>query len=640
MNFIRSKTSFWSDHGAFLMVFVFSIAIRCYQFTSVQFTYDEYSTLNRTGYNSFSELIDQGVKTDTHPALHQVFVHYWIQLFGSEPWIIKLPFLIAGILSILLVYLIATRWFGKTTGVLTAAFLSSTQIMVYYSEIARPYSTGLFLVLLLILKWDDFLFKKKSWTTDVSLVPLFVLTAMNHHFTMLMAGMIWLTTFLFFKKELTLRFTTITIASILLYLPHLTIFLGQLQMGGASTTTGLPDIDFLLHHFSFLFNYSIVFFIVFVLTFLALLLHRENIQGKNKWRYIVFLWWLVPMAIGYIYSYLRSPVLLDRVLIFSLPFLFMVIFSFGELKNKFLLFRLSLVLIISGIYSLVLVREHFNIVTHTGYEDVFTHTYHNYNTYPNTKCYISAINHVEKRTKELCKITSFQSYEIIGENTTLRSFKEKIYSIEEDHVSFAWTTQYFVPALEMLSIIRERFPFLIESHGYPEAEYYLFSKHPFSDIDLDKTAETTFQFAEANIAKNDFDREDHYSYNGQEFGIGLELKNPEQYIDKGDILCFSAELTHFKNPSTVHLTFSASKGDSVVFWRSREGYQFIAANDSTGYIHNSIRISDLKKFGNNLHISAGIWNPKFEAFEVSNFECKIIPGNHNIYGHLLPLTNE
>ena len=88
--------------------------LRFYNYAEIPFTHDEFSALFRLDFNSFSELIQKGVKIDGHPAGIHVFLYYWTKAFGSTEWVVKLPFTIFGIISIWLVYLIATKWFPGT----------------------------------------------------------------------------------------------------------------------------------------------------------------------------------------------------------------------------------------------------------------------------------------------------------------------------------------------------------------------------------------------------------------------------------------------------------------------------------------------------------------------------------------------
>ena len=96
-----------------VLILVVAAGLRFFNYAEIPFTHDEFSALSRLHYTDFSTLISEGVMPDGHPAGIQVFLYYWVRLFGPEEWIVKLPFTIFGLLSVWLVYKIASRWFNQ-----------------------------------------------------------------------------------------------------------------------------------------------------------------------------------------------------------------------------------------------------------------------------------------------------------------------------------------------------------------------------------------------------------------------------------------------------------------------------------------------------------------------------------------------
>ena len=120
-----------------ILILIVGSFLRFWNYFSIPFMFDELSAMGRTTYDTFSDVIRFGVvERDSHPAGVQVFLYYWVQLFGNSEPVVKLPFLIAGIASIWVSYKIGELWFGKPTAILTAAFVSSLQLFVMYSQIA------------------------------------------------------------------------------------------------------------------------------------------------------------------------------------------------------------------------------------------------------------------------------------------------------------------------------------------------------------------------------------------------------------------------------------------------------------------------------------------------------------------------
>ena len=150
-----------TNRGILFFILFVTIVLRFYNYTSISFTHDEFSALFRLDFPDFFTLIEKGVKVDGHPAGVHVFLYYWTALFGKSEWLVKLPFMLCGVLAVYVAFLIAKEWFNETVGLLVAAFLASSQYMIMYSQIARPYISGLFFTLLMVYYWS-YLMKNPS----------------------------------------------------------------------------------------------------------------------------------------------------------------------------------------------------------------------------------------------------------------------------------------------------------------------------------------------------------------------------------------------------------------------------------------------------------------------------------------------
>ena len=235
----------------FILLFIVAVGgvLRFYDFSNIPMTHDELSAYYRLNFNSFRDLIEFGVKEDGHPAGVQVFLYYWSRIFGTGDMIIKLPFLLLGMGSILLAYKLALTWFNSTTALFVAAYVSSLQFAVMYSQIARPYIFGLFFCLLMVLFWTRIVFgtKGKSLAVLMGFVFSASVCSYTHHFSLLFMAMVASTGLFFVRKELRLRYILALFAIFLLYVPHLGVFFHQLGIGGLSWL-GVPPNSFLLDY--------------------------------------------------------------------------------------------------------------------------------------------------------------------------------------------------------------------------------------------------------------------------------------------------------------------------------------------------------------------------------------------------------
>ncbi|MFN2424401.1 MAG: hypothetical protein ABR572_11580, partial [Cryomorphaceae bacterium] len=73
------------EYGQNLLPFlILAAALRLWNFGEMPFINDELSALQRTDFPDLAGLIKHGVAPDAHPALTQVFLWIWVQLFGTD----------------------------------------------------------------------------------------------------------------------------------------------------------------------------------------------------------------------------------------------------------------------------------------------------------------------------------------------------------------------------------------------------------------------------------------------------------------------------------------------------------------------------------------------------------------------------
>lgn len=85
---------------------------------------------------------------DFHPPLFFVILWTWGHLFSFGEFIIRLPSVIFGLLTVFLTYLIGKKLYSKNIGLIAAIFLSLAPLHIYYSQEARMYSLAAFAVAL------------------------------------------------------------------------------------------------------------------------------------------------------------------------------------------------------------------------------------------------------------------------------------------------------------------------------------------------------------------------------------------------------------------------------------------------------------------------------------------------------------
>ena len=337
------------------LILIAGFFIRFYNYAAFSLSNDELSAIYRCNFSNYYDLFQQGVGVDYHPAGVQTFLYFWIKAFGNSVVSVRLPFVIFGSLAILFTYLFSRRWFGAAPALFSAAAIAFLEFSVVYSQIARPYSSGLMLSMLLAWLWSLVIFpkekeKKHIWLYSILLGFAFALNLYNHYFSGLLAFIIGVSAIFFLNKDNIKPYLMALLIGSLLFLPHIPMTLHHMSKGGLSSWLGAPSYWWPLWHIEVIFTTYITLFVILITV--LYLRYKNNISNVNsKIRILLLLFFLLPFAIGFFYSLLVNPVIQNSVLIFSMPFL--IVFTFSFIPNELSKANMIGLLIVSStmIYS-------------------------------------------------------------------------------------------------------------------------------------------------------------------------------------------------------------------------------------------------------------------------------------------------
>lgn len=455
---------------------------------SESITADEVSALLRLRFDSFSEMLQNGVKPDGHPAFTQVLLWFWTKLFGDSEFAVRLPFVLMGTASIWFGAQAARKWFGAASGLATAAALAFLQFPIMYSQLARPYAPGLFFTMLaayFVARFSEE--RKANWKEVAGFAIAGAGAAYSHYFslyTTLLLGVAGL--FLVTKENRKLYFAA-AISAVLLFLPHVSFTLSQLSIGGVGGPGGWlgpPKSDFVGIHFFYIFNSSLGLMIV-VLFFAAVGLFF-NFRRTGKRQIAMLMLWLIPMLTGYFYSIHVNPVLQHSVLLFSFPFLIMLLFSWLPYdENSTWSFRYSIVMMIPILWYIT-AQKPFRLTDHFGRLKEIVETYINaeekygrskvdvlFNVDANyfVDYYLNRYQH-NPDTYWYCMFHTER-------NDELQQLRSLVQSSNADYFVYGWSTRESYPAAE--DIIRDKFPCLIEKHEWFNSAVYVYGASELCD---------------------------------------------------------------------------------------------------------------------------------------------------------------
>ena len=634
----------YSNQILLAIIMVVAAILRFYDFFSLPFTWDELSAWNRLHFNSFSMLIQEGVKPDGHPAGVQVFLYYWIKLFGDAEWVIKLPFNILGLLSVFVFYEIAKIWWNKSTGIIAAAFMASLQFFVLFSPIARPYISGLFFTLSMVYFWTKYMWQSPQKKFLAGFVIFAVLSAYNHHFSLLFAAIVGFSGLFTIAKKQIKEYIIAGLLIFVLYIPHLSIFFHQLEIGGIGGTgnwLGAPSPDFIWQflYWSFHFSPWIITLIV-LLSLFGFISEKRNAEAypiQIKKRLLLFFWFILPLVIGYYYSVMVNPVIQYSMLIFSFPYLLLLLFGQKEnVKMRFLI-PITLIILAVNISTLVFARQHYQIIFKQPFEGTAKSIIQEKNISPqDIFLFYNTIPSYQEYYLEKYDIADVLSLSMYNKNYKLYQIDSILQNIHQKYLLASSLPDSYLP------LIKKHFPYLVKRENGYTYESYLWSKSPIKN---------TPKF-HSLISKNDFsvpidlwkvDRkriildsidEATFIFSPQQewgFSYSNSLIKMGKY---GSIIDIQVDISAKDLPNNaVLVAIISSKGKDDI-WRGSDFNKQSCPYGNGIRLYYSIdtRILLNKKEYNNAHFKFYIWNKAKENFQVQEVQIYQRTNNPIKYG--------
>ncbi len=619
------------------LIILVAALLRFYHFFELPFMWDELSAWSRLHFETFSELISQGVVPDGHPAGVQVFLYYYTHVFGDKEWIVKLPFNLMGLASVGLIYRISSIWFGKETGLIAAAFAASLQFFVLYSTIARPYSSGLFLSLMMVFFWSNYMFRTPKRIYLILFVLFAALSAYNHYFSLLFAAIVGLSGLILIPKNLLKEYVISGFAIFLLYIPHLKIFFHQLGIGGIGGE-GLwlekPDWTFIWDFFYWAFQFSYLNFgIVFMFIIASIYCGIKKCgDQKIKKTILLLLWFTLPLLIGLLYSIYINPVIQYSMLLFSFPYFIIAISIFAGKLPKTLLYTLVAFIISINTYQLVWKRQHFRILQSQPFDltakisqEQKEKSFIIFNTIPEYQYYYF----------DKYQLKNQHSYSIYNQKLSDEEFDSILAERTENILISCGLPPYYQ------NIIRRHFPYLRKRENAYTQDCYVFSKSIDSKTTVfsEEVHSTDFSIGNKNWS---FDKKrvvtdslsnKYFEFREQQvwgFSFKDELKN----YPKNAILDFEATIVSDSMKIHPLWVFSAKNKKEEIFWRG-QSMQLLPTNNPDvyqTYFSVDTRLMTIDSPLDSIHIHTYLWNKHANQFKVSSIRVSHRPENPIKYG--------
>lgn len=629
-------------------IIVAGAILRFYDLGSVSMTADELSALERLHFSSFSEMIEKGARPDGHPVFVQVFLWFWTKAFGVSEIMVRLPFALVSVASIWLAAAMARRWFGDACALMTATVMACAEFPVMYGQLARPYAFGLFFVLAAVFLWTRILFDEERGRKPHVLI-LYVLASAGamytHYFSFFVVVLVGLTGLIFMRRKTWLPYLACSVAAALLFIPHIGITLDQFSKGGVGGPGGWlakPTPAFFREHLAFIFNQSWIVGIAVILSFGASLFFLIRNKSWNWFQVVALVWFLTPLIVGYLYSTHRNPVLQNSVLLFSMPFLVMLLFSgLRETDNA-----VGLIVIVFLLIPLC--------------STIFERNYKLTNYFGRVKDLVVSMNDWSKKygEKNITFTGNFDGDYFIGYyfdrmdwhpkmastfndgSTQLYDFRQLVENCGTDYFSYVWSTR--APSIEQLHLIREKFPYLAERNYYFNSESWLFSKKPGAMKQPNDTVFRAWEHFEGRMRgwkTNEQTLCDSFASTGKHslrlaqpdrvYGPVYSGKAGELVMSPNDYITVEADVFADSGAAPVAV-IEFKRGDSLVKWTGRNFRDVYHDSGSWQKFFYGIRMFKEVQSGDDIRVY--FFNDHMEPAYIDNAIIRVIHGSDVIYG--------
>lgn len=231
-------------YGVMIAMILIASTLRLLDLGKTNFWYDEMASLRYA--------MDLSV-FDVHPPFYYAILNILLK-FNQSEFILRLPSVVAGVLSVIFIYLTGKQLFDSRTTIVCTLLACTSPIMIWHAQEARMYSQALLFAVMTVYFYLLVL-KNGSHFAWIGYVLSAILAVYSH----LYAGLIPLTLslhLLLFRRDLFFRWGIAQIIVLLSYLPWILILasLPTKQIGSGRT----PNILHLFYnYYAFTSGYSL-----------------------------------------------------------------------------------------------------------------------------------------------------------------------------------------------------------------------------------------------------------------------------------------------------------------------------------------------------------------------------------------------
>lgn len=349
-----------------VLLLVTAAFLRLYQISAESFWIDEVSMIKATtsGYEHVYEEIANG-----RPPLIVIVGYHWLNVMGVSEMTARLLSALAGIASVMLLYQTGKELFNHRVGLMAALIMTFAEFHIFQSQNFRYYGLYILVVMISFYYLQRYLQTGKRYAL-VPFVLASILTYYAHaHGLLVIFGQGVFVVLQFWRYRPRLIPWAISEVLILIGIaPGLYNLLGSFlgfNQGELSTFTPatwieLPTafsivrslIRFILYVPSYMSLVPWLLAVAFGLAALAFYIRRtgrqqwfsnvralpsvvrDSFNEDNRWLFFIVCWFVFPLALPFVLSYLVAPMYVDRYVLAASPAFYLILaYGLYRLRN-------------------------------------------------------------------------------------------------------------------------------------------------------------------------------------------------------------------------------------------------------------------------------------------------------------------
>ncbi|MBT6029294.1 MAG: hypothetical protein HOH13_03230 [Crocinitomicaceae bacterium] len=614
---MRSHMLFKTENFLLIAVLVFAAVMRLWNIENWTFTNDELSAISRLQFDSWAEILENGIKAnDAHPAGTQFFLYVWTSIFGTSEIAVRLPFVAFGLLSTFGIYQIGKIWVHKHAGIIAATLFAGLGFTITYSLLARPYALGILGVVWTLLFFSKLvkLNPKNSFISYLGFAASLSLCAYTHYFAGVVAVAIFALGFYFISKKQIKPYLSSGLFAFALYIPHISVFLHQFTKGGGGTPwLGAPEKDAILTFLNYAFNET---WIIWGMLLAFVLIRALKFKGRlfTSIAILGFILFTLTFCIAYFYSIYKAPIFQYSVMVFGfigLLFLIADISFFPETKA-----HVAQTVFLMGMLALTTFYwNDYRIESRFGTFEKIAQHLDEWSESKKDVQHLTSINssrYLQYYLDQYESPAEFQNFKVSYNEAGSAALKNMVNVINAHKGQFlSYSKSTFPCRLEAKEIIKCSFPKEVDYFKGENCESTLYSigadNSPYcyrKKLAIDEESKETY------LCKN--------SFLWQDFGLSGEDKNYNL------IVVGQAKLATLQESVIVvdiKRNGKALQYKGEIFWKGSDLRNFILETNQWGFCTAVVQLP--KGLKNDDEISVYIYNPNKILIGLRNYEIKI-----------------